>query len=82
MTHLGDFEILLFRSQFLRSYWPNHATHRGTKRSKLSDILSFFLILTWIREEGFSPLPGCVLQSVFTVAQERFLNRGRRGRKH
>jgi len=45
--------------------WPNHAIQinsdqSDTKISKLSDILSFFLTLTWLRE-GFNPLPGCAL---------------------
>jgi len=45
MTHLGDFEVLLYHCQFLRLYWQNYFTHRSPrhKKIKLSDILSFFV---------------------------------------
>jgi len=58
-TGLGDFEVLLYHSRFLRLYWPNHATHRSPKHTKikLSDILSFLLTLTWIREGLQPPYP-------------------------
>jgi len=44
MTHLTDFEVLLYHSQFLRRYWPNHATHRSPRHKKIKTIryLIFF----------------------------------------
>jgi len=34
MTHLGDFEVFLYHSQFLRPYEPNHATHGSPRHKK------------------------------------------------
>jgi len=55
-----EFKSLLCHSQFKTINWPNHATSDTESqkkiKTKLSDNVSFFLTLTWLREELKLPI--------------------------
>jgi len=47
--------------------WPKYTTsvHGDTKKIKLSDILSYFSILTWLKEGLQPPLDAPLVRSVY-----------------
>jgi len=50
--HFGDFEVLLYQSQFLRPYWPNQATHRSPRHKKIKSIRYFIFFLNFDLDKG------------------------------
>jgi len=52
-----NFEVLLYHSQFLRLYWPNHATHRSTRHKKIKTIRYFIFFVNFDMDKGGASAP-------------------------